>query len=445
MNLSKFCVSKIVCVLLTLVLFIDYADAQSFSYQGSNDITVMTVVGPVPITFSDPDVAKKVRATLGLPEDAEITDVKLLDLYSLDVSSSLVESLVGLEYAQNLRYLDASNNGISDITPLTSLTELRFLDLSRNNNITNGAPLASLGKLNTLSISGTKISNLDFLVPIADFQQQSNGEYALERLYFSKFFVDRINYGVRDISMLSRFQKLSTIHADNNRIESLAPLVPLMNENKVLKHLYVAGNYLNDIGEIIPSTGNTSSLQALDFSRCFLSTIGGLETAKFPALTEIDISLNYLNMEDNSDDRGIIGKFAEVAENTVIFLPQRVNIWAAADIISLYETGTMYQNTSFFPSDDYQFIFKSIPNWIYSFKYGFIYFLDDPQVDFRYLAFFGYTYEKYNTEEDPYKDLRKWISIDFVNLPYGNGTMYTFNSDNTISEYFGAIPTLITE
>lgn len=445
MNLSNFRVSKFACALLTLVLAICCANAQS--YQGSNTTSVndelLLVVGPEPLTFNDTNLATALRASLGLATDAAITEEKLKTLYSFEASYANITKLDGLEKATNLRYLDLRANGITDISALSALTELRYLDISMNN-VSDGSPLEALVKLNTLSISGTLINNLDFLEPIAEAQLHSNGEYALERLYFAKYQVDRKDTGIIEIDVLSRFPKLNTIWAEYNKIKSLAPLASLLNETKALKTLILSHNYIDSISDIIPSSEATSPLVSLALDGCFLTTISGLEVPKFPNLVNINISNNFMDMADNKTDRNIIGEFEKKSPNTVIYRIQRTNIWGELTFED-DEFGKIVQNTTFFPDDDYQVIFKIEKNWIFSFKYGFIYFPDAPQVKTGYYAYFFYNTDKNDTGEEIHKDLRKWVWLDIFNMPYGNGTMYTFNPDNTISEYFGAIPTLITE
>lgn len=380
------------------------------------------------VNIPDEKLASALRKSLNLAEGDEITRSRLESIYTLDISSLLISDITGLGAAKNLIYLKASNNGISDISELGNLTELHFLDISQNNLVVDGSPLRALTKLNTLSISGTKIRGIGFLGPIADAQAQSGGQYALERIYFTKFFLDRKDYGTMDISVLSRFPKLNTIHAENNRIGSLASIAQLANETKVLKNLNVAGNFIGSLNELIPSGDKTSSLEWLDISRAYLTSLNGFDPAKFPHLTYINVSNNHLQMEDDSIDKGIVDDFEDVEGNNAIYLPQRANIWVSEPMYGTSDLGTLVQNLTLFPGDDYQYRFKSTENWIFSFNYGFIYFLETPQVSTGYLVYFY--------------DIEKWVWIDVYNTPFGNGTIYTFNSDGSISEHFGTLPKL---
>lgn len=70
----------------------------------------------------------------------------------------------------SLRELDLSRNQISDITPLTSLTNLTFLDLS-DNRISDITPLKSLTNLTLLNLNANQISNITPLTSLTNLKQ----------------------------------------------------------------------------------------------------------------------------------------------------------------------------------------------------------------------------------------------------------------------------------
>ncbi|KAL0217150.1 hypothetical protein RCL1_007633 [Eukaryota sp. TZLM3-RCL] len=99
-----------------------------------------------------------------LPGNNQITDISFLSscikLRSLSLCSSKVTDLGPLSHLSNsLQFLSLSNTLISDLSQLSSLKALEFLSLS-NNNITDISPLSSLRNLTTLYLRKTKISNL---------------------------------------------------------------------------------------------------------------------------------------------------------------------------------------------------------------------------------------------------------------------------------------------
>ena len=79
-----------------------------------------------------PDTALRqaIREKLGIPADIPLTRAYLqLHLTSLDARYKGIVDLAGLEYATDLQSLVLIGNKIHDISPLSSLTALGFLDL----------------------------------------------------------------------------------------------------------------------------------------------------------------------------------------------------------------------------------------------------------------------------------------------------------------------------
>lgn len=75
------------------------------------------------IEIEDAALKSAIVRTLNL-EATEVTLGDILKLTELNVSSSQISSLKGLEYAQNLETLDITYNQITDLSPLSQLTKL---------------------------------------------------------------------------------------------------------------------------------------------------------------------------------------------------------------------------------------------------------------------------------------------------------------------------------
>jgi len=89
----------------------------------------------------------------------------LTNLTYLDLNGNQISNLQPLSGFTNLILLDLSQNQISDLQPLSSLTKLAALDLSFNQ-ISNLQPLSSLTKLELLGLGSNQISNLQ---PLSGF------------------------------------------------------------------------------------------------------------------------------------------------------------------------------------------------------------------------------------------------------------------------------------
>ena len=97
-------------------------------------------ISPEPVvTFSDANLASKVREALNLPAGAAISEAQLATLIVLDASVSpdaapqeKISDLTGLEHATQLTEISLQFNQIKDISPLTRLTQLTVLVLNSN-------------------------------------------------------------------------------------------------------------------------------------------------------------------------------------------------------------------------------------------------------------------------------------------------------------------------
>lgn len=116
----------------------------------------------VPVLIPDAQLEAAIRAELGLPLGF-VTRGHMLQLRALDVRSSNVRDLTGLEFATNLTFLDASGNSISDITPLAGLTNLLNLNLD-GTDVFEISALAGLVNLDSVSLCGTLITDIQALV-----------------------------------------------------------------------------------------------------------------------------------------------------------------------------------------------------------------------------------------------------------------------------------------
>lgn len=75
------------------------------------------------------------------------------NLVALDLGHHYITDLSWLEYVPNLHVLILACCELTDITPIGSLTELRYLELFANENIESYAPLSGLTHLHHLNIS----------------------------------------------------------------------------------------------------------------------------------------------------------------------------------------------------------------------------------------------------------------------------------------------------
>ena len=91
----------------------------------------------------------------GEPDFSKQENVKFLDL-----SGRYIQSLDGIQHLENLTKLVIDDNEISDLTPLASLTKLRYLDV-RDHNIDDISALSMLDVRDNMISDLTPIRRLD--------------------------------------------------------------------------------------------------------------------------------------------------------------------------------------------------------------------------------------------------------------------------------------------
>lgn len=86
----------------------------------------------------------------------------LTNIEELYISGNTIRNINSLKHLNNLKTLIISSNLIEDITPLSNLKHLENLDLSGNNKIKNFNPLLKLKTLKLLCLNETNIKKQDY-------------------------------------------------------------------------------------------------------------------------------------------------------------------------------------------------------------------------------------------------------------------------------------------
>jgi len=201
-----------------------------------------------PVTFGDPKLKAAVESTLAITNP---TAEDMLALTTLVANGKGISSLGGLEYAENLTYLDASNNQIADISPLAGLTKLTDLRLHVNriqgvsalrnmtaltrlflsaNQITDISPLAGLTKLTDLRPNTNQIKDISALAGLTNLTQLEIQE----------------NKEITDVSAVAEMTKLTWLNIDGNKVTDIGPLSRLTQ----LQHLEIARNQITGISAL---------------------------------------------------------------------------------------------------------------------------------------------------------------------------------------------------
>lgn len=192
------------------------------------------------------------------------------DLLSLRRIFSLrgeaIESLEGLQYAENLEMLQLadnrirnlaplmhlnklteialSDNEIADLTPLQDMTQLTDLDLS-DNFVTDLSPLSGLTGLTSLSLWDNYIQDVTPLAGMKDMQ-----------------LLSLAHNPIRDISPLSSMTELDSIFLNDTLVTDLS----ILKNCKQLSGLYLNHNGLNAASQALVETFKEKNVEVLDIT-----------------------------------------------------------------------------------------------------------------------------------------------------------------------------------
>ena len=167
------------------------------------------------VSIPDANLAAAIRQEIG----NAITTHTLLNLTRLEAPNRGITNLTGLEHARHLVRLElgaedvgdqtVNSNAVSDVSPLSGLTELMMLILS-DNNITDVAPLTELTRLEGLSLWGNNITDVS---PLAKLTR-------LEWLWLG-------GNNITDVSPLTELVRLDSLGLGDNNISDVSALVRL--------------------------------------------------------------------------------------------------------------------------------------------------------------------------------------------------------------------------
>ena len=180
------------------------------------------------VEIPDKNLERAIRERLDLPSDVAITQQEMLRLTGLAAEAAAVETLVGLEYATNVKSLHLRDNPIKDLTPLAKLTQLELLHMS-GVPINDLTPLGNLTQLKELTLTSCGIRDIS---PLASLTQL--------------ILLNLNSNGIVDVSPLANLTALEELWLDGNDIVDVSPLANLT----ALKKLYLEGNQIVDVSPV---------------------------------------------------------------------------------------------------------------------------------------------------------------------------------------------------
>ena len=235
-------------------------------------------------------------------------------VHGVTLSNKGITDLTGLEYAINIKELFVQQyleglNGISDLTPISGLTQLESLDFGGVfTNVSDLSPIANLTNLKHLGLGGAKISDLSPIANLTNIKHLHLGGNPITDLSPIANFtlLETITFDdsvpLTDISVLADMESLIRVHMWGPRFRDMSPLVNLPNieildlcGNDIseipslknvpkLKELYVFGNSVSDVS-ILQDLTNLERLNLRDNNITDISPLAGLTNLKWLDLT----------------------------------------------------------------------------------------------------------------------------------------------------------------
>ena len=185
---------------------------------------------PQPVTIPDPNLRAAIEKALGKASGAVITTADMVTLTTLDAPNANISNLTGVEYAINLSRLHlgeawtpdwTNSNSISDISSLSGLTNLTYLNL-QGNSISAISAVAGLTNLQFLYLYRNNISDISSVANLTNLTELSLGKN-----------------NISNISALSNLTNLTELDLTSNSISDISSLSGLTNLTYHLQDNYI--------------------------------------------------------------------------------------------------------------------------------------------------------------------------------------------------------------
>lgn len=259
-----------------------------------------------PIVFADKNLEAAVREIINIPE-GEFYKSDVASVQTLIISEKEITSIDGLQYFENLSYLDITKNSIPDLTPIMNLRNLSTLLIS-GNPVVDYSPLVKI--FNTLkqrdfdiriSIYDQKIKSavqaklnkkdsnftVEDVLKIKELNLSGRGLSDLQGLQFlvNLTDLDLSDNNISNLQHINNLDGLKRLVLDSNKIESLDYLANL----NALEELSFENNSVTDISVL----SKLVSLKKLNLSNNKILSIDSLKNLN--GLKELYLSGNYIS------------------------------------------------------------------------------------------------------------------------------------------------------
>ena len=315
--------------------------------------------GSTIVAIPDANLRAAIETALGKASGASITPAEMAGLTRLEAPNSNISDLTGLEYATNLTRLDlgpgrtvysrgvsedrvgyvrrrsyfANSNEISNLSPLSGLARLEYLNLG-SNLISDVSVLSGLTSLTYLDLYDNYISDVSALSGLTNLTSLdlynnliSNVSVLSSLTRLESLFLEQNS--ISDVSALAKLTSLETLNLENNVISDVSALSDLIR----LADLDLEENLISDVSAL----ANLSNLKWLDLENnvildvSALASLTNLERLFLDGNVISDLSplSNLTNLTDLGLDANIISDVSALANLTNL-----IRLWFHGNNIS---------------------------------------------------------------------------------------------------------------
>ncbi|QWI76164.1 leucine-rich repeat domain-containing protein [Bacillus mycoides] len=216
--------------------------------------------------------------------ESNVTDISVISglrhLKYLDLSSSPIESIQPVSKLENLDMLFLRDNKIADLTPLSQMKKIKILDLI-GNNIKDLTPLFTVLSLEEVYLANNQISNLSGIEKLKNVNLLWIGNNKISDIEpISKMSnlieLEIADSEIKDISSLSKLVKIQVLNLEENYISDISPLSNLTNLHKI----NLGANEISDI-KSVEELGKRTSID-IQRQKIFLDEASVDEEIKIP-------------------------------------------------------------------------------------------------------------------------------------------------------------------
>ncbi|MFK4469051.1 leucine-rich repeat domain-containing protein [Bacillus sp. RC252] len=216
--------------------------------------------------------------------ESNVTDISVISglrhLKYLDLSSNPIESIQPVSKLENLDMLFLRDNKIADLTPLSQMKKIKILDLI-GNNIKDLTPLFTVLSLEEVYLANNQVSNLSGIEKLKNVNLLWIGNNKISDVEpISKMSnlieLEIADSEIKDISSLSKLVKIQVLNLEENYISDISPLSNLKNSHEI----NLGANEISDI-KSVEELGKRTSID-IQRQKIFLDEASVDEEIKIP-------------------------------------------------------------------------------------------------------------------------------------------------------------------